>query len=48
MFAIFEGHIQKGLAWKENPDEFIQELVDQDTRDSLHQVIKDKLDDLFN
>ena len=48
VFATFEGHLQKVLAWKENPDEFIQELVEQDTRDSLHQVIKDKLDDLFN
>ena len=44
MFATFEGHLQKVLAWKENPDEFIQELVDLDTRDSLHEVIKEKLD----
>ena len=43
MFATFEGHLQKVLAWKENPDEFIQELVDQDTRDTLHGAIKEKL-----
>ena len=43
VFAAFEGHLQKVLAWKENLDEFIQELVDQDTRDSLHEVIKEKL-----
>ena len=30
VFASFEGHIQKSLAWEENPDEFIQELVEQD------------------
>ena len=28
---------------KENPDEFIQELSDQDTRDTLHEAIKEKL-----
>ena len=46
--GTFEGHLQKILSWKQNPDEFIQELVDQDARDTLHQVIKDKLDDSFN
>jgi len=44
VFATFEVHLQKVLAWKENPDEFIQELVDQDTRDSLHSAIKEWLD----
>jgi DNA helicase-2/ATP-dependent DNA helicase PcrA len=43
VFATFEGHLQKVLSWKENPDEFIQELVDQDTRDTLHGAIKEKL-----
>ena len=43
MFGTFEGHLQKVLSWKENPDEFIQELVDQDTRDTLHGAIKEKL-----
>ncbi len=43
VFATFEGHLQKVLAWKENPHEFIQELVDQDTRDTLHGAIKEKL-----
>lgn len=43
VFGTFEGHLQKVLSWKENPDEFIQELVDQDTRDSLHGAIKEKL-----
>ena len=27
VFGTFEGHLQKVLSWKENPDEFIQELV---------------------
>ncbi len=43
VFGTFEGHLQKVLSWKENPDEFIQELVDQDTRDILHDAIKEKL-----
>jgi hypothetical protein len=44
VFATFEKHFQKLLAWKKNPDEFIHELVDQDTRDTLHGAIKEKLD----
>jgi len=44
VFGTFEGHLQKVLAWKENPDEFIQELVGQDTRDSLHTAINKKLE----
>jgi hypothetical protein len=44
VFATFEGHLQKVLAWKENPDAFIQELVGQDTENVLHEVIKEKLD----
>ena len=48
VFGTFEGHLQKVLAWKENPDEFIRELVDQDTRDTLHDAIKEKLNSLTN
>ena len=48
MFAIFEGHLQKVLVWKENPDEFIQESIDQDTKDTLHEVIKEKMDSVTN
>ena len=43
VLGTFEGHFQKVSSWKENPDEFIQELVDQDTRDTLHSAIKEKL-----
>jgi hypothetical protein len=43
VFATFEGHLQKNLARKENPDEFIQELVDQYTEYTLHEVIEKKL-----
>ena len=43
VFGTFEGHLQKVLAWKENPDEFIQELVNQNTENTLHETIKDKL-----
>ena len=48
VFGTFEGHLQKVLSWKENPDEFIKELVEQDTRDSLHSAIKEKLNSLTN
>jgi len=48
VFATFEGHLQKVLSWKENPDEFINELVEQDTRDASHEAIKQKLDSLSN
>ncbi len=47
VFGTFEGHLQKVLAWKKNPDEFIQELVDQDNKNTLHEVIKEKLDSLM-
>jgi hypothetical protein len=43
VFGTFEEHLQKVLAWKENQDEFIQESVDQDTRDTLYGAIKKKL-----
>ena len=48
MFATFEGHLQKVLAWKKNPDEFIRELVSKDTEGTLHETIKDKLSSAFN
>ena len=48
MFGTFEGHLQKVLVWKENLDEFIQELVGQDTRNCLNVTIKEKLDSLTN
>jgi hypothetical protein len=38
------GHLQKVLVWKENPDEFIKELVDQNTRDSLDSTITQKVE----
>jgi len=43
VFATFEGHLQKVLSWKKNPEEFIQELVDQYTEYILHEVIEKKL-----
>ena len=42
-FGTFEKHLQKVLEWKKNPDVFIQELLDQDTEDMLHGIIKEKL-----
>ena len=43
VFATFEKHFQKLLAWKKNPEEFIKELVNQKTENTLHETIKDKL-----
>ena len=43
VFATFEKHFQKLLAWKKNPEEFIKELVNQNTEGVLHETIKDKL-----
>ena len=43
VFGTFEEHLQKVLEWKKNPDEFIKELIEQPTQDSLHEAIKEKL-----
>ena len=45
VFGTFEEHLQKVLEWKKNPDEFIKELIEQPTQDSLHEAIKEKLAD---
>ena len=42
-FGTFEKHLQKVLEWKKNPDVFIKELLEQSTEDTLHEVIKQKL-----
>ena len=43
MYGTFDGHLQKVLGWKKNPDAFIEELIEQPTVDTLHGAIKDKL-----
>jgi hypothetical protein len=48
VFATFEGYFQKLLAWKKNPEEFIKELVNQYTENTLHESIKYKLDSSSN
>ena len=45
VYGTFEEHLQKVLEWKKNPDEFIKELIEQSTQDSLHEAIKEKLAD---
>jgi len=45
VYGTFEEHLQKVLEWKKNPDEFIKELIEQPTQDSLHEAIKEKLAD---
>ena len=42
-FEKFEKNLQTVLQWKKNPDEFIQELLEQSTKDTFHEVIKGKL-----
>ena len=43
VYGTFEEHLQKVLEWKKNPDEFIKELIEYPTQDSLHEAIKEKL-----
>ena len=43
-FEKFEKNLQTVLQWKKNPDEFIQELLEQSTNDTFHEVIKGKLE----
>ena len=43
VYGTFDGHLQKVLGWKKNPDSFIEELIEQPTVDTLHGAIKDKL-----
>ena len=43
-FEKFEKNLQTVLQWKKNPDEFIQELLEQSTKDTFHEVIKSKLE----
>ena len=45
VYGTFEEHLQTVLEWKKNPDEFIKELIEQPTQDSLHEAIKEKLVD---
>ena len=45
VYGTFEGHLQTVLEWKKNPDEFIKELIEYPTQDSLHEAIKEKLAD---
>ena len=43
VYGTFEVHLQTVLEWKKNPDEFIKELIEYPTQDSLHEAIKEKL-----
>ena len=43
VYGTFDGHLQKVLGWKKDPNSFIQELVELPTVDTLHGAIKDKL-----
>ena len=42
-YLTFEGHLQKVLEWKKDPDKFIGELLEKKSEDPLYPVIKEKL-----
>ena len=42
-YQTFEGHLQKVLEWKKDPDKFVGELLEKKSEDPLYPVIKEKL-----
>lgn len=42
-FPTFEEHLRKVLEWKQDPNKFIQDLLDDSQDDLLYQAIKEKL-----
>ncbi|SMH71321.1 putative ATP-dependent DNA helicase [Candidatus Nitrosotalea okcheonensis] len=42
-FPTFEKHLRTVLAWKENPQKFIEELLDNPRDDLLYRAIKERL-----
>ena len=42
-FSTFEGHLQKVLGWREDPNTFIENLLERDDDDELFLAIKEKL-----
>ncbi|MGB6462837.1 MAG: ATP-dependent DNA helicase [Nitrosotalea sp.] len=42
-FPTFEEHLRKVLEWKQNPNKFIQDLLDHPQDDLLYQSVKEKL-----
>jgi len=42
-FSTFEGHLRTVLEWKQNPQKFIQDLLDEPHDDLLYQAIRGKL-----
>lgn len=42
-FPTFEKHLQAVLAWKKEPEKFIQDLLDNPKEDLLYQAVKEKL-----
>ena len=43
VFPTFEGHLQKVLAWKKDPQTFIKELLEEKNEEPLYLAIKEKL-----
>ena len=49
VYSTFERHVQKNLAWRDKPDEFMKELVQEPNKPEnqpLQQIFKDKLTSL--
>ena len=49
VYSTFERHVQKILAWRDKPNEFMKELVQEPNKPEnqpLQQIFKDKLTSL--
>jgi len=49
VYSTFERHVQKNLAWRDKPDEFMKELIQEPNKPEnqpLQQIFKDKLTSL--
>ena len=49
VYSTFERHVQKNLAWRDKPDEFMKDLVQEPNKPEnqpLQQIFKDKLTSL--
>ena len=43
VFPTFEGHLQKVLAWKKDPQSFIDALLAEKNEEELYLAVKEKL-----
>ena len=43
VYGTFDDHLQIVLEWRDKPDKFIKDLLEQPTKDNLHEIIKGQL-----